>query len=172
MEAPAAKSVGDVVELSPFVIQASAETGWVATQTLGGSRMKTDFKDLAQPMEVMTMDFMRDLGANNFEQALIYSTNIEGRDDFTDGDGLGFGVFQPRNTTRVRGLTGATLSRNFFEAQMPTDNYNLDRITIARGPNAILFGLGSPSGIVDVSLQRANLRRRSVSSELQYNSED
>ncbi len=171
-ETPAAKSVDEVVELSPFVIQESTQTGWVATQTLGGSRMKTDFKDLAQPMEVMTMDFMRDLGANNFEQALIYSTNIEGRDDITDGDGLGFGVFQPRNTTRVRGLTGATLSRNFFEAQMPTDNYNLDRITIARGPNAILFGLGSPSGIVDVSLQRANLRKRSVSTELQYNSED
>jgi hypothetical protein len=35
-----------VVELSPFVIDATKETGWVATQTLGGSRMKTDFKDL------------------------------------------------------------------------------------------------------------------------------
>jgi hypothetical protein len=168
----AKKSADAVVELSPFVIAAESETGWVATQTLGGSRMKTDFKDLAQPMEVFTMDFMRDLGVNSFEQALIYSTNIEGRNEIVDGDGLGFGVFQPRNTTRVRGLTGATLSRNFFEAQMPTDNYNLDRITIARGPNAILFGLGSPSGIVDVSLQRANLRRRSVATELQGDSND
>ena len=161
-----------VIELSPFVIDATKETGWVATQTLGGSRMKTDFKDLAQPLEVMTMDFMRDLGVNSFEQALIYSTNIEGRDEIVDGDGTGFGAHQPRNITRVRGLTGATLSRNFFEATMPTDNYNLDRITIARGPNAILFGLGSPSGIVDVSLQRANLQRRSVGTELQYSSED
>ena len=168
--APAGR--GGVVELSPFVINADAETGWVATQTLGGSRMKTDFKDLAQPMEVLTMDFMRDLGVNSFEQALIYSTNIEGPGEIVDGDGTGFGVFQPRNNTRVRGLTGATLSRNFFEAGMPTDNYNLDRVTIARGPNAILFGLGSPSGIVDVSLQRANLRRRSAATELQYNSED
>lgn len=169
--APAPADPG-ILQLSPFVIQEASETGWVATQTLGGSRMKTDFKDLAQPMEVFTMDFMRDLGVNNFEQALIYSTNIEGREEIVDGDGLGFGVFQPRNTTRVRGLTGATLSRNFFEAAMPTDNYNLDRITIARGPNAILFGLGSPSGIVDVSLQRANLQKRTVSTELQFNSED
>lgn len=161
-----------VVELSPFVISSDSETGWVATQTLGGSRMKTDFKDLAQPMEVLTMDFMRDLGVNSFEQAVIYSTNIEGPAEIVDGDGTGFGVFQPRNNTRVRGLTGATLSRNFFEAGMPTDNYNLDRVTIARGPNAILFGLGSPSGIVDVSLQRANLRRRLAATELQYNSED
>ncbi|MEY2880340.1 MAG: hypothetical protein RLZZ15_2720, partial [Verrucomicrobiota bacterium] len=170
---PKKSIAGDgVVELSPFVIDESKETGWVATQTLGGSRMKTDFKDLAQPMEVLTMDFMRDLGVNSFEQALIYSTNIEGPAEIVDGDGTGFGVFQPRNNTRVRGLTGATLSRNFFEAGMPTDNYNLDRVTIARGPNAILFGLGSPSGIVDVSLQRANLRRRSAATELQYNSED
>ena len=170
--APASAPEEFVLELSPFVIQASSEKGWVATQTMAGSRMKTDFKDIAQPLEVMTMDFMQDMGVTNFEQALQYSTNVEGRDDITDGDGLGFGVFQPRNTTRVRGLTGATLSRNFFEAQMPTDNYNLDRITIARGPNAILFGLGSPAGIVDVSLQRANLRRRSANVELQFNSEN
>ncbi len=160
------------IKLSPFTIEADAERGWVATQTLGGSRMKTDFKDIAQPLEVMTLDFMQDMGVTNFEQALLYSTNVEGREEITDGDGLGFGVFQPRNTTRVRGLTGATLSRNFFEAQMPTDNYNLDRITIARGPNAILFGLGSPAGIVDVSLQRAQLRKRSAALELQMNSED
>eukprot|EP01031_Cornospumella_fuschlensis_P051725 gene51725-63236_t len=169
---PLGKLEEPIMELSPFVIEASSEKGWVATQTMAGSRMKTDFKDIAQPLEVMTMDFMQDMGVTNFEQALQYSTNVEGRDEITDGDGLGFGVFQPRNTTRVRGLTGATLSRNFFEAQMPTDNYNLDRITIARGPNAILFGLGSPAGIVDVSLQRANLRRRSANVELQFNSED
>ncbi|MDP3073031.1 MAG: hypothetical protein Q8N18_22245 [Opitutaceae bacterium] len=171
--ATATTATGDtVIELSPFVIGADSETGWVATQTLGGSRMKTDFKDLAQPIEVLTMDFMRDLGVNNFEQALIYSTNIEGRDEFVYDDGLGFDRFQPRVLTRVRGLTSATFSRNFFEAAMPTDNYNLDRITIARGPNSVLFGLGSPSGIVDVSLQRAQLRRRSVATELQYSSED
>ncbi len=170
---PAAAPAGEeVLTLSPFVIEASSETGWVATESLSGSRMKTQIKDLAQPIEVMTMDFMQDLGLNNFEQALIYSTNIEGRNELTSGDGLGFGVFQPRNNTRARGLFGSTLSRNFFETAMPTDNYNLDRITIARGPNSILFGLGSPSGIVDVSLQRANLSRASTRVELQADSEE
>lgn len=69
--APATAPREPVVELSPFVIDASKETGWVATQTLGGSRLKTDFKDLAQPLEVLTLDFMRDPGVNRFEQALI-----------------------------------------------------------------------------------------------------
>jgi iron complex outermembrane recepter protein len=173
--APAAKPVAEteeVLTLSPFTINADKETGWVATESLSGSRMKTQIKDLAQPLEVMTLDFMQDLGVNSFEQALVYSTNIEGRNELTSGDGLGFGVFQPRNNTRARGLFGSTLSRNFFEAGMPTDNYNLDRITIARGPNSILFGLGSPSGIVDVSLQRANLRRQFTRIELQADSEE
>lgn len=172
--APAAPSnppEDETYVLSPFTINAEKETGWVATESLSGSRMKTQIKDLAQPIEVMTMDFMQDLGVNNFEQALIYSTNIEGRNELTSGDGLGFGVFQPRNNTRSRGLFGSTLSRNFFETAMPTDNYNLDRITIARGPNSILFGLGSPAGIVDVSLQRANLTRQAVRLEAQADSE-
>ncbi len=168
---PAPTADNEIVELTPFVIEASSEVGWVATESLAGSRMKTQIKDLAQPLEVMTTDFMNDMGINNFEQALIYSTNIEGRNELTQGDGLGMGVFQPRNNTRIRGLITATTSRNFFASQMPTDNYNLDRITIARGPNAILFGLGSPSGIVDVSLQRANLQKQTTRLEAQVNSE-
>ena len=162
----------EIYVLSPFVITAESETGWVATESLSGSRMKTSIKDLAQPIEVMTMDFLQDLGLNNFEQALVYSTNMEGPQNLTIDDGLGFGVFQPRNITRSRGLFGSTISRNFFESAMPTDNYNLDRITITRGPSSILFGLGSPAGIVDVSLQRANLQRRSVHTELQADSEE
>lgn len=167
----------ETITLSPFVIDSKAETGWVATQTLAGSRMKTDFKDLATPIEVMTKDFLDDLGLNNFTQALRYSTSTEGREDVVTGEGFSPGLFQggPGEGTpagRVRGLAAATLSRDFFEGYMPTDNYNVERITIARGPNAILFGLGSPAGIVDVSSKRGDLRRNSVGTELQWSSEN
>ena len=163
--------------LSPFVIDAKAESGWVATQTLAGSRMKTEFKDLANPIEVMTKDFLEDLGLTNFDQALRYSTSTEGREDVVTGEGFSPGLFQggPGEGTpagRIRGLAAATLSRDFFEGYMPTDNFNLERITIARGPNAILFGLGSPAGIVDVSSKRGDLRRNVAGVELQWSSED
>ncbi len=42
---------------------------------------------------------------------------------------------------------------------MPIDRYNSDNLTMLRGANAILFGIGSPSGIVGASTKRAQLSR-------------
>ena len=39
-QAPGQESV---VELSPFVISENSETGWIATETLAGSRLRTNF---------------------------------------------------------------------------------------------------------------------------------
>ena len=162
----------ETVELSPFVVSTSSETGWVASQTLAGSRMKTDFKDLAQPIEVMTMEFMQDMGAKNFEDVLNYATNIEGPNDRAGTDRSGFGTGQPKNNNIFRGLNGGTNAHDFFESDMPSDNYNTERLTIARGPNAILFGLGSPAGIVDATLKRGNLRKNAAEVQFQYTSDD
>ena len=38
----------DTVELSPFVVSAVTESGYRATQTLAGTRLKTDLKDIAE----------------------------------------------------------------------------------------------------------------------------
>src|SRR5262249_36937743 len=43
----------------------------------------------------------------------------------------------------------------FFVTDIPWDSYNVDRIDIQRGPNSILFGLGSPAGIVNASVHNA-----------------
>jgi hypothetical protein len=59
----------DVGELSPFTIESDRETGRVVTQTLGGSRLGTDFKGVSQPFEVSTPEFVQDLAANHFETA-------------------------------------------------------------------------------------------------------
>lgn len=70
-------------------------------------------------------------------------------------------------STRVRGLTRADLSRDYFISAIPPDNYNIERIEISRGANAMLFGLGSPSGIINSSLSQANLNRRRTEVQLQ-----
>jgi hypothetical protein len=43
---------------------------------------------------------------------------------------------------------------------------------INRGPNAILFGVGSPAGVVDTSLLRPNLRRPTNKIEVRYGDND
>src|SRR5437773_1551481 len=72
------------IELSPFVIRESSATGWVATETLAGSRLRTNFKDVPNQIETLTKDFMQDLAVTNFDEALIYTANVENlKNDYT-----------------------------------------------------------------------------------------
>lgn len=158
-------------ELSPFVIQETSDAGWVATESLAGSRLRTNLKDLPNQIETLTMDFMQDLGVTSIDQALIYTANTENANDFMSAT-PGQAVASPGNGGRVRGIGAGTLSRNFFQVHNPTDNFNLERATVASGPNAILFGLGSPAGILDVTPARAQTRKSKYGFSLQYDSEN
>lgn len=60
--------------------------------------------------------------------------------------------------TPVRGLAAADNSRDFFVTDIPWDSYIVDRVDIQRGPNSILFGLGSPAGMVNASTRNAEFR--------------
>lgn len=148
----------DVVKMSPFVINAEEESGWVATESLAGSRLNTPLKDIAAPIEVLTKDFMDDFALNSIGEATIYTTNVEGFGDNLElGTGQGFSTGFPP-PTRIRGLGNGTLSRDFFAVQMASDNYNLERVTIASGPNNLLFGTGNPAGVIDTTLKRPAFR--------------
>ena len=158
------------VELSPFVISETSDVGWVATETLAGSRLRTSFKDVPNQIETLTKDFMIDLALTSVDQALIYTANSENHTDYMPAT-PGNQVSSPANGGRVRGIGSGTISRNFFQVHNPTDNFNIERTTVAAGPNAILFGLGSPAGIFDATPARALTDRNRYGFELQYDSE-
>ena len=164
-----AGSDAEVVELSPFFIAEDSDTGWIANETLAGSRLRTEFRDVPNQIETLTRDFMTDFGLATLDDALIYTANVENNSEFISqnpGDQVTF----PNNSGRVRGIGLGTLTRNFFKTAVPTDNFNIERATIASGPNAILFGLGSPAGILDATPARA-LNRRHYGIEVRYDSE-
>lgn len=151
----------EAVKLSPFVITSDKDVGYLATSTLAGSRLSTPLNDVAAQISVFTEEFMRDMGLTNLEEVYLYSTNVESYLEYTPGgdQGANFGsLFALRNNNRIRGLGSATNLRNFFATGFDIDTYAAERVTIASGPNAILFGLGSPGGITDISLKRAMFR--------------
>lgn len=148
----------EIVMLSPFVVSATTDTGYLATDSLAGTRLRTPLKDIAASVSVVTKDFLRDTGATDLFQVLTYTTGTEVNgvggnfSGFTAGGdgGNNYAVRREVNpTTRVRGLAAADLTRNFFASGIPLDSYNTESATINRGANSILFGLGSPAGIID-----------------------
>ena len=155
-------SEDEAIVLSPFVVNSEADKGWRATNTLAGTRLRTDLKDIASPISVMTPELLKDVGATNLQQALLYSVNVENENQYTPYDVNG-NAQADTTVNRVRGIAAGTTTRGFFQTRFRMDTYNTDGLTIASGPNSILFGIGSPAGIIDSNPIQANSNRFSGS---------
>ena len=153
----------EIVKLSPFEVSTTRNVGYQATDTLAGTRIRTNLADVGSSIQVVTTEFLRDIGATDSGSLLQYTTNAEvaGTRGTYAGLGNGTGVEDtgnlrnPAAAQRVRGLAAADNTRDFFVTDIPWDSFDVDRIDIQRGPNQILFGLGSPAGIVNASTHNA-----------------
>jgi len=182
--------VPDLVELSPFVVDRSRDRGYRATSTLAGSRINTELKDIAAPLTVVTKELMNDVSASGVNDLLPYLANTEGTRDFTAsvsslGRPTDSPASDPSGAIRIRGLARADITRDYFytlgtslgsedtnRRSIDFDAYNLDTVTVSRGPNAILAGVGSPGGIINYSPQLANTSRDATEVSFRYGSYD
>ena len=171
---PAASATSDTVLLTPFEVSSDKDNGYAATETLAGTRMRTSLRDVGASLTILTPEFLRDLGVNSFDQALLYTPSVDGVEgDNSDGNRasgstLRYGTGQSYS---IRGfVTNAgnqSISHDFFNALEPTDNYNLERITLALGPNALLIGVGNPQGTAVTTTKRAQLQRQKTEVQMQ-----
>jgi len=125
-----------IVELSPFTVNAAADRGYGASETMTGSRTKTLIIDLPYSVNVMTSEFMTDFGL------------------FDLGD----------NVTQIGGFTGLDVGgnfvlRGFISSNQLRDGFfrlgrygssNIDRIEIIKGPSAAVYGRSSPGGMMNM----------------------
>lgn len=163
----AGKKPVEVVVLAPFQVQAGDNTGWTPAETLAGTRMRTKLADVASQMDVFTLDFMHEFGFNSVEDASIYSLNIENGSEYVanvESKDSGQG------NLRVRGIGEARRSREFFATGTRADNYNLERVTLASGPNPMMFGIGAPTGAIDATLARPIMNRNTAKTRMQIDS--
>ncbi len=162
----AGQNDSDVVVLTPFEVSTSKDNGYLATETLAGTRIRTNLADVGAAISVVTKQFMTDIGATDATTLLEYTTNTEVAGTHSTYAGVGNGTTvdesgnlrAPAGAQRVRGLAAADNARDFYVTDIPWDFYNVERIDIQRGPNSILFGLGSPAGIVNASMRNAEFR--------------
>lgn len=158
--APAAASPEETLVLSPFVVEAAEDSGgYAAKSTLAGTRVRTDLKDVSSAISVVTTQFLKDTGAKNNDDLLVYtpSTEVAGiRGNFSGNAGTAIYAENTVSTaTRVRGLDSADNTRDYFLTSIPWDGFNVGRVDLQRGPNSILFGIGSPAGIINTSTNDA-----------------
>ncbi|HVU22478.1 MAG TPA: TonB-dependent receptor plug domain-containing protein [Opitutus sp.] len=156
----------EVVVLSPFEVSATENQGYTAATTLAGNRLNTEVRDIGNAVTVITSQFLKDIGATDNKTLLQYTTNTEVGGFY--GNFAGFGdsshldesgrFTNPNSNTRVRGLTAADNTREYFLTSIPWEGYNVDGVDLQRGPNSILFGQGSPAGIINTRIKQAGYK--------------
>jgi hypothetical protein len=164
---------GEVTKLSPFEVSSERDTGYAATETLAGTRIRTNLDDVAASISVLNKNFLNDIGALDIGSMLQYTPSAEVAGTEGTYSGVGGGqtfseaanMNTPQNAQRIRGLAAADNTRDYYITDIPWDTYNVDRVDILRGPNSFLFGLGSPAGIVNAGMANAEFRNMGEISE-------
>src|SRR5687768_1891783 len=146
----------DVTVLSPFEVNVGSDTGYQAQSTLSGSRLNTRLKDTAAPISVFTEEFLADVGLTSFLELAEWAVGAEEYHNEDDGNQNNLQFSTGR--INVRGLPAAN-GRNFYQWELSTDTFNAERVEMSSGPNAILFGLGSPGGMFNALTKRAQTTR-------------
>jgi outer membrane receptor protein involved in Fe transport len=184
-----------VTVLTPFEVNSTKDQGYFAANTLAGTRLNNNIADLPSSVTVVTKQQLEDTASQNINDVFRYEADTQGVSTYTPTTGnsatrsnvsdslAGSGGTQAFAGTsgynsaldtgnRVRGLAAADLEVNNFYSlyRVPFDSYNLDALEIERGPNSIIFGTGSPAGIVNSDTTSANVDKLSGSASYQIGS--
>lgn len=153
----------NIVLLSPFEVSADVEGDYSVSETLAGSRLRSNVKDVGAAMTIMTKTFMDDLGATDLMEVANFVPNVEALTTQESGQDDNTGTFRPQRF-RIRGIFTEAQARNYFTdtigQMVPGDSYNLERVTFSSGANSILFGAANPAGIINQTTARAVLDRK------------
>jgi len=151
--APSSKptpNTDEVVTLSQFTVGANTERGYLASETVSGSRVATSIKDLPYNVNVVTSEFLEDFGAfEGTTNAFAYTSSVSAVD--ISGSG---------NST-IRGFASQYMLRDGFFRLGRTDPMLIDRVEFIKGPNvASIYGETQPGGIANMITKRPTTRTK------------
>ncbi|HKB88915.1 MAG TPA: TonB-dependent receptor plug domain-containing protein, partial [Opitutaceae bacterium] len=105
--APATGTSDEPTRLSPFTITTNQDKGYAATNAVSGSRVNTAIKDLPIPVQVITSEFISDVGATNLRDSLGYVAGIQlqSQNDLENSGATFGGVYGPGGVNNPEGVT-------------------------------------------------------------------
>jgi outer membrane receptor protein involved in Fe transport len=133
----------EVVRLSPFEVKSGTNEGYIASETLSGSRVAAKIFDVPASVSIVTRDLLDDMGAVDPWQALSKSvpavTTYGAPGVFSGATIRGF----RSQFWAVDGATSASVG--------PISNFNLDGLEVIKGPSALLYGpFGAYGGYINM----------------------
>ncbi len=119
--------------------------GYVATRSKTGSKTDSAVIDNPQSISTVTRQQMDDQGVQTVDQALRYTTGVYTQ----DGTDVRFDQLRARGFDMDSYMDGLALFQSPRFATPRIDTYLMDRIDVLFGPSSVLYGQGSPGGMVN-----------------------
>jgi catecholate siderophore receptor len=144
----AADAAADATDQSEIVVTGERQEYGVRSTTTG-TRTNTDIRNIPQALTVISERQIADQQLRSIADLLMFvpgatpGTGEANRDQFT---------IRGNNTTADFFVDGIRDDVQYFR-----DFYNVDRVEVLKGPNAMIFGRGGGGGVVNRVLKRSNL---------------
>lgn len=151
-ESPAVASGADATKELPAVeVHSSTEdpqgpgVGYVAKRSMTGTKTDSALLTNPQSVSVVTRQQMDDQGVQTVDQALRYSAGVMSQ----DGTDIRFDQLYGRGFALDSYLDGLHLYQSPRFATPRIDPYFMERMEVLHGPASVLYGQGSPGGLVN-----------------------
>ncbi len=130
------KEADDVVHLSEFTVSAGSTKGYVASESMTGTRVATQIKDLPFTVNILTSEFFKDFAFFELNENVAYISSFSNLDQ-----GGGY---------NLRGFNQSYQLRDGFFRLGRYGTSNVDRIEVIKGPNASIYGQSQPGGMINM----------------------
>jgi iron complex outermembrane recepter protein len=131
----------ETIELSPFEIRESTDRlSYRATESISASGISVPIRSLPVPMEVITQALIEDRGALD-----LLNTSF-----LVSGLVTGGPVLNGQESWRLHGYSAPGLRNGFRLDNDTTDSAEIERVEVASGPTAVLYGSGATGGAVNL----------------------
>src|SRR5258708_11797012 len=139
-----ADSSTPTIEMPQFTVSTDQANPYRATDSLSAARIRGALIDRPATINVITRDFLNDVGANSIFDATQYVAGI-GNGWLGGGNGI-----RDRQTIRGFENNGRTIDNFATSFQANINPELIERIEIVKGPNAILAPTGAPGGSINI----------------------
>jgi catecholate siderophore receptor len=155
----AARADDAATEVAGVIVTASRDGAYQADRSSAATRTDTPLRDVPQSVSVITDRLIKDQAMQGMGDLLRYVPGA------TMGQGEGH-----RDAPTLRGNASTA---DFFvdgvrdDVQYIRDLYNVERVEVLKGPNAMIFGRGGGGGVINrVTKVADGISSRTISAEL------
>jgi catecholate siderophore receptor len=140
----------DVVKLDAITVQSEGDEAYAAKASVTATRTPTPLLNTPQAITVVTRELIDDQAMRSVGDLTRYVPGV--------------GIAQGEGNRDTPVLRGNSTTADFFvdgvrdDMQFFRDFYNIDRVEVLKGPNAMIFGRGGSGGVLNRVTKRASLQ--------------